>query len=132
MEKPYKHVTKGRKDPSPPGLKWMEGLWWMPDLLCCYTFSSLPQEWKVRNSLDQRSKCILNTAVNKWFQRQSRATSPIHCGADTPLVYFQWPWKPYFWATEPKWHSLEYLELQRLQVKQRWGNASYPELPSPS
>lgn len=35
----------------------------MPDLLCCYTFSSLPQEWKVRNSLAQRSKRILPFAL---------------------------------------------------------------------
>lgn len=53
------------KDPWHTGLKEVEGIQFMPDLPCHYIFSSLPQEWKVRYSLNQDSTVINDSLANK-------------------------------------------------------------------
>lgn len=109
------------KDPWLTGLKEDEGIQFMPDLPCHYIFRSLPQEWKVRHSLDQDSPVINDSLPNKSPDNKSNPQciwySSISLSLDMTDTLL---------GTEPKLNSLVYRELWRLQTKQRWGNASYP------
>jgi len=113
----------------------------MPDLPCCYIFSSLPQERKVRYSLGQRFSHNFNTAVKKLFlaknpETQGNKSSPWWSWHSS--VSLSLDMRDPLQGTEPKLNSSVCWELLGLQAKQRWGNApyphpwTYPELPIPS